>query len=202
MNSLGPRELYLPVVALLAALLIAAGAIYYTSALLKDAQLALAQQEGQLKEARTRLQKSGEERETIIQYLGRYRELQRIGFAGEEQRFNWLDGLRLANERVDLFGVDYQIGAQAAYAYASELNPGDVALNQSVMTVRLRLLHEEDLLRFFHTLRDAGSGTFTIDECSITRIDTSGAIRYQPNLAADCKISWITAKPRRAEGRP
>lgn len=202
MSEFGHRELHLPVIALVLAIGVAAGSVYYSDTLLKEAKRQLAQQELQLREARTRLQRSGDEKEVIVRYLGGYRELQRIGFAGDEQRINWLDGLRLANERADLFGVDYQISAQAPYAQATEFKPGDIALNQSVMTVRFRLLHEEDLLRFFNTLRDAGAGLFAIDECALKRTDTAGAIRYQPNLAAECKLSWITARPRRAETQP
>jgi hypothetical protein len=202
MSEFGHRELQLPVVALVLSMLAAGGAVYYSDTLLKEAQRQLAQQDSQLREARTRLQRSGDEKEVIVRYLGTYQELQRMGFAGDEQRINWLDGLRLANERADLFGVDYQISAQAPYAHASELKPGDIALNQSVMTVRFRLLHEEDLLRFFNTLQDAGAGMFAIDECAVKRTDATGVIRYQPNLAAECKLSWITAKPRRAESQP
>ena len=202
MSQLGHRELQLPIIVLLVVLLAAAGAVYYSDMLLKEGRRQLAQQEAQAREARLRLQKSGDEREAIVRHLGAYQELQRIGFAGEEQRINWLDGLRLANERADLFGVDYQITAQAPYAHAAELNPGELALSQSVMTLRFRLLHEEDLLRFFNTLRDAGAGMFAIDECALKRTETAGAMRYQPNLAVECKLSWITAKPRRMEARP
>ena len=131
-------------------------AVYYTDTLLKQGRLQLSQQEAQARDARIRLHRSGDEKEIIVRYLSPYRELQRIGFAGDEQRINWLDGLRLANERTNLFGVDYQITAQAPYAHASELNPGDLVLHQSVMTTRFRVLHEEDLLRFFNMLHDAG----------------------------------------------
>jgi hypothetical protein len=202
MIQLGHRELQLPVAVFLVALLAAAGAVYYSDMLLKEGRRQLSQHEAQSREARLRLQKSGDEREAIVRYLGAYQELQRLGFAGEEQRINWLDGLRLANQRTDLFGVDYQIAAQAPYTHATELSPGELALNQSVMTLRFRLLHEEDLLRFFNTLRDARAGLFAIDECSVKRAESSGGIRYQPNLAAECKLSWITAKPRRSEARP
>lgn len=196
------RDLQFPVSALILAIAAACGAVYYSDALVKEARRQLVQQESQLMEARTRLQRSDEEKEVIVRYLGRYRELLRIGFAGDEQRINWLDGLRLANERADLFGIDYQISAQAPYAHASELKPGEITLNQSVMTVRLRLLHEEDLLRFFNALREAGAGLFAIDECVLRRVDATRVVRYQPNLAAECKLSWITAKPRRAENFP
>lgn len=202
MNRSERRELVFPVLLLVAAIAVAGAAVYYTDALLKQGRLQLSQQEAQTRDARIRLHRSGDERDVIVHYLSRYQELQRIGFAGDEQRINWLDGLRLANERNDLFGIDYQITAQAPYSHASDLNPGDLVLHQSVMTTRFRLLHEEDLLRFFNTLRDAEAGIFAIDECAINRASTGGGARYQPNLVAECKLSWITAKPRRAENQP
>ena len=202
MNPIERRELRLPALALFAAILAAGGAVYHTDTLRKDGQQQLAQQNAQLRDARIRLQRSGDEKEAIIRYLGSYQELQRIGFAGEEQRINWLDGLRVAHDRADLFGVDYQITAQMPYPYASELHPGDLVLNQSVMTARLRLLHEEDLLRFFNALRDAGAGMFAVDACAVNRADAESAVQYQPNLVAECKLAWVTARPRRAENQP
>lgn len=202
MNAGDLKALRAPVLVLLIAALTAVGAVYYTDGLLQQARRQLAQQEAQLRGARTRLFRSGEEREVITRYLGSYQQLQRIGFIGEEQRINWLDGLRLANQRTELFGVDYQISAQRHYPYASEFNPGQIALSQSVMKLRFRLLHEEDLMRFFNALAQASAGVFSIDECTLKRVDASGAIRYQPNLAAECELSWITAQPVGAEKKP
>ena len=48
--------------------------------------------------------------------------------------------------------MDYQIGTQNSYPYAADFNPGQVMLNQSVMPLRFRLLHEEDLMRFMNAL--------------------------------------------------
>jgi hypothetical protein len=196
------RELVLPALVLVAAIAGAFAAIYYTDALLRQGRLQLSQQEAQAREARVRLHKSGDERDVIVRHLARYQDLQRIGFAGEEQRINWLDGLRLANERADLFGIDYQIAAQAPYAYAQELSPGDIVLHQSVMTIRFKLLHEGDLMRFFAALRDAGAGMFAIDECAVNRAGTVGGAQGEPNLLAECKLSWITARPRHTERQP
>jgi hypothetical protein len=159
-----------------------------------SARQQLTQQQNQLKEARLRLQKSGDEKDIILRYLDTYRQMERAGFIGEEQRINWLDGLRLANQQADLFGVDYQIGVQRAYPYAAELNPGQLSLNQSQMKLRFRLLHEEDLLRFFTALAGQGAGIFTVDQCNLRRIDTRGVLRYQPNIVAECDLSWITAR--------
>lgn len=202
MNRADLKALQVPLLALLVAGFASAAAVYYTNALLEQARRDLAQQEVQLREARTRLYKSGEEKELIGRNLGRYLQLQSIGFVGEEQRINWLDGLRLANQQTDLFGVDYQISAQRPFPHAGEFNPGQLVLSQSVMKLRFRLLHEVDLLQFFNALENTGAGMFLIDECALKRTDPSSAVRYQPNLAAECELSWITAKPAVMEKKP
>jgi hypothetical protein len=188
------QALRMPLLALLVVLVAGAAAIYYTDRLTVTARQQLAQQQKQLQEARTRLQKSGEEKDLIVRYLDSYRQLERAGFIGEEQRINWLDGLRVANQQADLFGVAYQIGTQAPYAYAAQYNPGQIALNQSVMRLDFRLLHEADLMRFISALSRQGGGVFTVDQCMLRRIDTRGVIRYQPNINAECDLSWITAR--------
>jgi len=168
--------------------------VYSTEQLKVASERQLAQQRVQLNEARTRLQKSGEEKDIIVRYRDTFRALQRAGFVGEEKRINWLDGLRITNQRADLFGIDYQIGAQKRYQYAKSLNPGQIDLFESVMRLRFRLLHEEDLMRFFNLLAQQNLGIFHIDRCDMRRLDTRGVIRYQPNVTAECEVSWITAR--------
>ena len=194
MNQEDFQALRTPLLVLVAVLVAGGLSIYYSDRLKTTARQQLTQQEKQLKDARTRLQKSGDEKEVIVKYLDSFRQLERAGFVGEEQRINWLDGLRVANQQADLFGVDYQIGTQAPYAYAASLNPGQVTLNQSVMRLQFRLLHEADLMRFFAALTRQGGGIFSVDQCNLRRIDTRGVIRYQPNVTADCDLSWITAQ--------
>lgn len=201
MNQADLQALRTPLIVLLVVLLAAAAAIYYSGRLTAAALQQLSQQQAQLREARIRLQKSGDEKDIIVRYLDAFRQLERAGFVGEEQRINWLDGLRVTNQQADLFGVDYQIGAQKPYAYAADFNPGQVVLNQSPMRLRFRLLHEEDLMRFFTALARQGGGIFTVDQCVLRRIDTGGVIRYQPNVTADCELSWITANVGASAGK-
>ena len=136
MNTEDLKALRIPLLVLACVTAIAAGAIYYTNFLRIQAGQKLVQQQQQLKEARTRLQRSGDEKEVIVRYLPAYQQLQRTGFVGDEQRINWLDGLRIANQQTDLFGVDYQISVQRPYAYAAELNPGPLALSGNTLDTR------------------------------------------------------------------
>jgi len=196
MNSSDLQALRNPLLVLFIVLLVAAAAVYSTNQMKAASERQLAQQRVRLNEARTRLQKSGEEKNIIVRYRDAFRALQRAGFVGEEKRINWLEGLRITNQQADLFGIDYQIGSQQKYPYAASLNPGQVKLFESVMQLRFRLLHEEDLIRFFNLLAQQNLGIFHIDRCDMRRIDTRGIIRYQPNVTADCKVSWITARIR------
>jgi len=180
---------------LLLAVVAAVGAagIRYTAGLVRIAEAEMNRQKISLQDARNRYQRSGDEKDTIVRYLDSYEKLQREGVVGEEQRINWVDGLRLANIRSELFGVDYQIGIQQAYAGVGELDAGGVKLRQSVMKIRAPLLHEGDLLRFLATLESQRVGLFTVNQCAIDRTGPVGsAPRYQPNLSAECDLAWIT----------
>ena len=195
MNAESIKPLQGALIVLVTVLLAAGAAIYFTHMRVKHAQQDLVSQEKELKEARTRLQKSGEEREIILRYRGGYEQLTKAGFVGEERRINWLDALRLANQQADIFGVEYRIGIQHPYAFAAQLAPGQLALNESQMRLNPRLLHEEDLMRFFNSLSSQKAGLFSLDQCIVKRLSTASTIRYQANLIAECDISWITTVP-------
>jgi hypothetical protein len=76
------RALQFPLMALTVTVALGVGLPYYSDLELKNAQRELAQHRTQLGEARTRLQKSGDEKEIIVRYLGAYQYLQRLGFVG------------------------------------------------------------------------------------------------------------------------
>ena len=194
MNAAELKALQAPLIILVIVLGLGAGVVYQLDQTLSATKRELAQQQAQMREARTRLQKSGEEKELIVRYLPNYEYLQRIGFVGDEKRLNWLEGLRLSNQQAQLFGVQYQIGSQQQYPYAAELNPSQLTLHQSVMKLSFQLLHEGDLMSFLKALGKQGAGFFAVNECKLDRANTGGSIRFQPNLRADCDIAWITLR--------
>jgi hypothetical protein len=195
MNASELRALQTPLIVLIIVMGLGAGLIYELDQTLGSIKRELAQQQNQMREARTRLQKSGDEKEIIVRELPSYQYLQRIGFVGDEQRLNWLEGLRLSNQQARLFGIQYQIGSQQPYPYAAELDPGQLTLHQSVMKLNFQLLHEGDLMSFLTALGKQGAGFFSVNQCKIDRLNTGGSIRFQPNLRADCEIAWITLRP-------
>ncbi|MEO7727750.1 MAG: hypothetical protein ABIS45_10900 [Burkholderiales bacterium] len=195
MNASELRALQTPLIILIIVIGLGAGIIYHLDQTLGSIKRELTQEQGQMREARTRLQRSGDEKEIIVRELPSYKYLQRAGFVGDEQRLNWLEGLRLANQQARLFGVQYQIGSQQPYAYSAELDPGQLTLHQSVMKLSFQLLHEGDLMTFLSALGKQGAGFFAVNQCKLDRNNAGGNIRFQPNLHADCDIAWITLRP-------
>ncbi|MEI7682320.1 MAG: hypothetical protein WCK07_23190, partial [Betaproteobacteria bacterium] len=105
MNADDLKALRTPIVILAVIIIIGAVAIFYLNQSLGALRRDFAQQTNQMREARTRLQRSGDEKQVIIRQLPAYRNLERIGFVGEEQRLNWVEGLRLSNQQSQLFGI-------------------------------------------------------------------------------------------------
>jgi hypothetical protein len=188
----------MPLIALVATFMVAAGIVYLSVNVLDNARRGLTQQDARLRDARLRIQNAGEEKDMIGRYLAGYQQLARAGFVGEEQRINWLDSLRLANEDAGTFGVEYEISAQRPYAYASEFNVGQLLLQESLMRLRFRLLHEEDLPHFFKALASRSEGFFTVDQCAVRRLKPGEAeknLQFEAHLAAECELRWLTVRP-------
>jgi hypothetical protein len=196
MNADDLKALRNPLILLM--IIVAAGvaAIYYLDLSLVAARRDFAQQTNQMREARTRLQRSGDEKQIIVRHLPAYQNLERIGFIGEEQRLNWVEGLRLSNQQTQLFGIVYQIGPQQPYPYSADLNPGQLSIHQSLMKISFNLLHEGDLMRLLTTLGKQGAGFFSVNQCQMERSSTivapGSAVRYQPHLRGECELAWIT----------
>ena len=197
-----PSALMLPLLVLLAVIVAAVAAIKFTDDQARDARARLSTQQTQLREAQTRVQKSGSEKELIARYLPDYSKLAALGFVGEERRINWLDALRNANQKGAMFGINYDISVQQAYPHAAALAPGQLSVMQSVMKLRFPMLHEEDLPKFLEYLAEQNAGVFIVDQCTVRRganaTATIQATRFQPNMAAECQLAWLTARPSAA----
>lgn len=200
MNREDIEALRLPLIVLAITIVAAIGVTLVSGNILDNSKRTFSQREAQLRQARLRIQNAGEEKEMIANYLASYQQLTKAGLIGDEQRINWLDSLRMANEEARIFGVEYDIGTQKPYVYAAEFSPGQLLLQESVMQLKFRLLHEEDLPRFFTALGRYGGGAFSVDQCTISRVRPGPPDKaLQPNLAAECEVRWLTIRPPASE---
>jgi len=195
------RALRKPLLLFIVLLTLAAVGIHAMQQPLNDADRRLRQAQTAMRDAQIRVQLSGQEREIIARHLDRYRRLEQAGFIAPEQRINWVSGLRTANQAAGLFGIEYQIGAQRPYRGSSELNAPQLVVLESPMRLKATLLHEEDLMRLVDALAEQRLGLFVLEQCAMKRISGRTGLRYQPQLDAECELSWLTAHPREAEVR-
>lgn len=188
------NTLTLPLLILLVTLAAVLAAVTFTRERVETAQRQYDAQRALLRDAQARVQKSGAERDAITRYLPDYRKLAALGFVGDEQRINWLDALRTANQKGALFGVHYEIAPRKAYSRAAALNPGPINVTQSLMKVRFQLLHEEDLPKFLANLAKQNTGVFVVNQCTVRRGGQTQTTRFLPNMTAECELAWITAQ--------
>lgn len=186
-------RLALPLLALLIAIIFAIGMVSYAQTYSEELEQKRQQQELQLMQARSRLQSSGQERESIIQYLPIYQRLIQQGFIGEERRIEWVDALRNIHQRERLFGIRYSIGAQAPYSLGYIANPAPFSLYRSVMTLELPMLHEGDILLLLDQLRQVQTAAFLPRDCVITRnANLTVPLSLTPTLNATCELDWLS----------
>jgi hypothetical protein len=197
------RALAKPLIVLVAVAAVGATAVFYSAAAVTKAQGDVSAQRSALVEAHNRVQQSGQEKGLIDLYVEPYRQLEHAGVVGEEQRISWIDALRAANREADLYGVDYDLGPQQPYSFMSEVNAGSLQVRQSVMKLRLGLLHEGDLFRFFQALAAQKAGSFSVNACNLQPLPVNLAVPVnQPTLRLECELTWITiAGPSAQEGK-
>lgn len=183
----------MPILALAIAIATSFAMVTFSSNHLSQSEKQYGDQLSALKDARTRYQRSGQERETVMHYLQAYRQLERTGFIGTEQRLNWVESLRVANAKAGLFGVDYQLTAQEPFPYVAKDNPVGDRVRHSRMRLSFGILHEGDLARLFQALSAQQPGLFVLNSCTLDRAGRQGApVPKRANLTADCEMSWLT----------
>lgn len=190
----GGQALRDPLRVLAAVLLAGIALVFFTGRQLDQEKLRYARQEAVLHAARERMLRSGEEKERILRYRAAFIALQRHGFVGEEQRINWVDGLRAASLSLKLSGVNYRIEARQPYGAPLGMDIGPYRVHQSLMKISLGLQHEEGLPRFVNALAAQRAGVFALRECSLRRLDDGKdeSATPQDNLQADCTLAWLS----------
>lgn len=196
--SLSPqdwRKLRYPIIGLGAALILVGLLVSLADQYREKNEVALQTQQNMLNQARQKFQSSGLEKETITQYLPVYNDLLATGFIGEERRIEWIEALRNIHAKHKLFSIDYSIDLQENYKPSFLPNLGNFVLHRSVMSVKLDMLHEGDMLAVIDGLREQTT-PFIVRDCEISRpigaaIDTKNVAI---NMQANCEIDWLTLR--------
>ncbi len=189
------RKLRYPIIGLGAALVLVGLLVSFADQYRIKNDTALQTQQNLLNQARQKLQSSGLEKDTIIQYLPAYNELLASGFIGEERRIEWIETLRQIHGQHKLFSIDYSIGLQENYKPSYLPNLGSFVLHRSVMSLKLDMLHEGDILALLDGLHQQTT-PFIVRDCEISRpIGVAvNAKNVAANMQANCEIDWLTLR--------
>jgi len=195
------RKLRYPIIGLGGTLILVGLLVSFADQYRSKNETALQTQQNMLNQARQKYQSSGLEKETIVQYLPMYNGLLASGFIGEERRIEWIDTLRKIHEQHKLFDINYSIGQQESYKPSFLPNLGKFRLNRSVMSLKLDMLHEGDLLALLDGLHEQTT-PFIVRDCEIRR--PIGAVvnikNMTSNMQANCNIDWLTLRDPQLAG--
>ena len=151
-------------------------------------------------EIQGRLARARDEELEIKSKITRYNELSGRGILGEEMRLDWVEQIRAIKTARKLYDIQYEIAPQEAIGAA--ILPGasgNFEFLSSAMQMKMKLLHEEDLLNFLADLRSTAQAYLRVRRCDVERLPKAGGDSpgVPPQLAADCSIDWITIRERK-----
>jgi hypothetical protein len=181
--------------AFLLSIALSAGIIFlsntYLEHSLKDRQSA----QQRLFDARAQLLAAQNDEENMSTYALEYNSLLAQKVIGDEQRLDWMEGLEKLRQQGVVLDFQYTIAPQQGYTPAPPVDAGNFKLSRSSMSLKIDLLHEEQLLHLFADMRSKLNGWFMVDGCSLSR---SVATDEMSPLKAECTGGWFTMKNKNA----
>jgi hypothetical protein len=154
-----------------------------------------------LEQARARLENARRERDNLRESADIYRMLLENGLLQPERRLDMVELVNGLRSRHNLFTLEYDIGAQRPLPLAAGQGFAAVEVLASRVKLRLKALHEGDVLGFVDALHASRHGFFPLERCVMKRLDVADAKILQPRVEAECTFEWITLKDKNA-GRP
>jgi len=194
------RRVWLSLAAAIVMAAIGGGAVYAAVQLHKAETKNKAVAQSKRMESQRRLAQARDEEQEIKKKIVRYNELSGRGIFGDERRLDWVEQIRAIRNERKLFDIQYEIAPQRTIDAATlPGSSGNYEFLTSTMQLRMKLLHEEDLLYFLADLRELAPAYIRVRSCDVARLPkaTGESRGVPPQLDADCTIDWITIRERK-----
>lgn len=140
-----------------------------------------------------RLRQVRTEEQEIRERTQLLQQLQNSGITGDEKRLDWMEMLRETQRELRIPGMSYEFGAQTS------LDKGEDATYtwfSSPLLLKLRLLHEEDLLNFLARVEKNARALVIVRSCKLVPLPSQANGReVMAQLSAECDMQWLTARP-------
>lgn len=151
-----------------------------------------------LEQARSRLENARRERDNLRESADIFRGLVERGLLQGERRLDMVELVNGLRVRYQLFGLDYEISPQRPLPLPGGRSFPAVDVLASRVKLKMRALHEGDVLGFVEGLADSRQGFFPLDRCAMRRIDVTAPDALQARVEAECSFEWITLKEKNA----
>ena len=155
--------------------------------------------ESRVREARARLDAARRERDSQRDSSEVFRTLVDRGLLQTEKRLDLVELMNGLRARNHLFALDYEIAPQRPLSMGSGRAFPSVDVLASRVKVRMRALHEGDVLDFMSGLTQSRQGFYPVDRCSLRRLEVADPDALQPRVEADCTLEWITLRDKGAQ---
>ena len=171
-------------------LLVAGGAVWFALTLQKQTAQAHTAAMAADKEIDSKISRARSEEQELRDKITHFQTLKNRGLIGAEQRLDWVEILGRIKTARRISVLDYEFAPQRpvdASILPGGAAAGGFAIMASQMRLRMRLLHEGDLLNVLDDLRATAPALIQVREC---KIDHSA----DAQLNAECTLEWITFK--------
>jgi hypothetical protein len=188
--------------ALLVVAVAAAGALAFGGRWYLDHERRERASSGQrLDQARARLETARRERDNLRESADIFRTLVDRGLLQGERRLDMVELVNDLRSRHEILALDYEIAPQRPLQFLGGRVYPAVDVLASRVNLRMRALHEGDILGFVEALAQSRQGFFPLDRCALRRLEVQSLDALQPRVEAECSFEWITLKEKNA-GRP
>jgi len=151
-----------------------------------------------LEQARSRLEVARRERDNLRESADIFRTLVDRGLLQGERRLDMVELVNGLRARHQLFGLEYEIAPQRPLPLPGARVYPAVDVLASRVKLRMRALHEGDVLGFVQELAASRQGFFPLDRCAMRRLDPASPNAIAPRVDAECSFEWITLKDKNA----
>ena len=146
-----------------------------------------------LEQARARAQGAQRELDSLQESAVVFRELVDRGLLAGERRIDLVEMVNGLRARHRLFALDYEIAPQRPLKLPGGRAFAAVEVLASRVQLRMRALHEGDVLDFIAELAASRKGFYPVDRCAMRRLEAEPDA-LQPRVEAECALEWITLK--------
>jgi len=126
--------------------------------------------------------------------------LERHGLFGEEQRVAWIEQMYALRAARVYERLEFDIGEQRILSVANRPEARSFDVRASPITVKGSFVHEGRFAELVAALRASPAGAYRLGNCTLRRAEVRVGDDAEGNLDGECRLEWITFKPRTTAG--